>query len=112
MLCSDSGGWGEFTIKLLLKIHQYFCNPAIYKFLVYFPANARVHIHNKTYTLRKVVENLCDMNYQNTEKSSFHKKFGYITQPCPFNCKIEFFHSTIDIYSNIVSIAGQKSIKV
>ena len=25
------GGWGESTIKLLLKIHQYLCNPTTYE---------------------------------------------------------------------------------
>ena len=33
---SDFGGWGESTIKLLLKIHQYLCNPTTYECLVYF----------------------------------------------------------------------------
>ena len=33
---SDSDGWGESTIKLLLKIHQYLCNPTTYECLVYF----------------------------------------------------------------------------
>ena len=34
--CSDFGGWGESTIKLLLKIHQSLCNPITYECLVYF----------------------------------------------------------------------------
>ena len=33
---SDFGGWSESTIKLLLKIHQYLCNPTTYECLVCF----------------------------------------------------------------------------
>ena len=36
VFCTDFGGWGESTIKLLLKIHQYICNPTTYGCLVYF----------------------------------------------------------------------------
>ena len=32
----DFGGWGESTIKVLLKIHQYLCNPTTYERFVYF----------------------------------------------------------------------------
>ena len=30
VFCSDFGGWGESTVKLFLKIHQYLCNPKRY----------------------------------------------------------------------------------
>ena len=34
---SDFGGWGESTIKLLLKIHQYLCNPTTnLLFIIYY----------------------------------------------------------------------------
>ena len=36
VLCLDFGGWGESTIKLLLKTHQYLCNPTTYECLVCF----------------------------------------------------------------------------
>ena len=36
---SDFVGWGESTIKLLIKIHQYLCNPTRYECLVYFSRN-------------------------------------------------------------------------
>ena len=62
---SDFGGWGESTIKLLLEIHQYLCNPTSYECLWFISLeNSRVHLQNNTYILRKVLENLCDMDYQ------------------------------------------------
>ena len=36
MFWTDFGGWGEFTIKLLLKIHQYLCNCTTYECFVCF----------------------------------------------------------------------------
>ena len=75
--------WGESTIKLLLKIHQHMN--------VSFVAlrSSRVNLQNSSFILNKIVENFCDMPVKNTAKSSFHKKFVYITWPGPFkreNC--------------------------
>ena len=64
VLRSDFDGWGEPTIKLLLKIHQYICNPTTYECLVYFSRKFKSPSSNNTYILRKVVENLCDKDNQ------------------------------------------------
>ena len=61
---TDFDGWGESTINLLLKIHQYLCNPRTCESLVCFSTNSRVHLETNTFILRKVVENLCDMAYK------------------------------------------------
>ena len=61
---SSSGHCVLLSMKLLLTIHQYLCNPTIYDCLVCFSANARVHLQNNTFILRKVVENLRDIDYQ------------------------------------------------
>ena len=37
--CTDFGGWGESTIKLLIKIHQYLCNRTTYECFVCFSTN-------------------------------------------------------------------------
>ena len=34
VLCTDFGGWGESTQKLLLKIHRYLCNYTTYECFV------------------------------------------------------------------------------
>ena len=36
VFCTDFGGWGESTIKLLLNIHQYLCNHTAYERFVCF----------------------------------------------------------------------------
>ena len=36
VFCTDFGGWGESTIKLLLYIHQYLCNRTTYERFVCF----------------------------------------------------------------------------
>ena len=36
-LCTDSDGWGESTIKVLLKIHQCLCNHTTYECFVCLP---------------------------------------------------------------------------
>ena len=36
VLCTDFGGWGESTGKLLPKIHQYLCNRTAYECFVCF----------------------------------------------------------------------------
>ena len=41
--------------------------------------STRVHLQNNSFHFGKVVANLCDMADQNTAKSSFRKKFVYIT---------------------------------
>ena len=46
--------------------------------------STRVHLQNNIFILGKVMENHCDMAYQKSAKSSFRKKFVYITWPCPF----------------------------
>ena len=62
--CSDFGGWGESTIKLLLKSTN--ISAILLHMSVWFVSlkNLRVHLQNNTYILRKVVENVCDMYYQ------------------------------------------------
>ena len=63
VLCTDFGVWGQFTIKLLLKIHQYLCNQHnIWMFDSL--QNSRVHLKINL-TLRKVAENICDLIYRN-----------------------------------------------
>ena len=47
VFCTDFGGWGESTIKLLLKIHQF-------STIVLFVSVQNVQ--NSTFILRKVVE--------------------------------------------------------
>ena len=41
MFSSDFSGWGESTIKLLLKIHQYLCNPKTCECLVCFSTKVK-----------------------------------------------------------------------
>ena len=58
-------GWGESTIKLLLK-KSINISAVLLRMGVWFISleNSRVHLHNNTYILRKVVENLCDVDNQ------------------------------------------------
>ena len=85
VFCTDFGGWGEPTLKLLLKIHQHLCNRTTYDCFVCFSTKYKSLSSKSTFILRKVVENYCDMAYQKYCKSSFRKKFVYISLPCPFN---------------------------
>ena len=50
VFCIDFGGWGESTIKLLLKIHQYLCIPTTYECLVYFSKKIQESIFKITPT--------------------------------------------------------------
>ena len=41
VFCTDSGGWGESTRKLLPKIHQYLCNRTTYECFVCFSSKLK-----------------------------------------------------------------------
>ena len=64
MFCSDFGGWGKSTIKLLLKIHQYLCIPATSECLVCFPTKFKSPSSKEHLYFEKSGGNLCDMDYQ------------------------------------------------
>ena len=84
VFCTDSGGWGESTTKLLQKIYQYLCNHTTYECFVCFSSKLKtVHLQNKTFILRKTVENLCDMAYQKYFKIVILKEvcLHYVTLP-------------------------------
>ena len=68
VFCTDSGGWGESTRKLLQKSTN--ISAILQRMSVWFISleNSRVHLRNNTYILRKVVENLCDTDYQKSWK--------------------------------------------
>ena len=57
MFCTDFGGCNESKVKLLLKMHH---------MSVLFGSlrKSRVHFQSNIFILRKVMENLCDMAYQ------------------------------------------------
>ena len=41
VFCIDFGGWGESTIKVLLKIHQYLCNHTTYECVICFSTKSK-----------------------------------------------------------------------
>ena len=69
VFCTDSGGWGESTRKLLPKIHQYLCNRTTYECFVCFSSklkspSSKRHLHfekssrkSLRYGLSKVLQN-------------------------------------------------------
>ena len=79
VLCIDFGGWGESTLKLLLKIHQYLCNrtcECLYE-------AQKSYLQKYTFILRKVEESRCDMAYQKYCKIVVSKEvcLHYVTLP-------------------------------
>ena len=83
VFCADSGRWGESTLKLPLKFHQYLCNHVPYEFVVCFPTKDKSSSSNNTFMLRKIVENLCDMAYKKYCKIVVSKEvcLHYVTLP-------------------------------
>ena len=42
VFCTGSGGWGESTIRLVLKIHQNICNRTTYECFVFFSTKFKI----------------------------------------------------------------------
>ena len=51
VFCADCGGWGESTLKLLLKIHQNLCNRTTYQCFVCFSIKHKAPFSNNTFIL-------------------------------------------------------------
>ena len=81
VFCTDFGGRGESTRKLLPK------NPPIslqsYNIRVFclFLRSSRVHLESNIFILRKIVENLCDMAYQKFYKIVISKVCLHYVNP-------------------------------
>ena len=73
MVCTEFGGWGESTQKLLLKSTNISAIVQRKSVLVVSLRSARVHLQNNTFILRKVVENHCDKADQKYCKIMFRK---------------------------------------
>ena len=82
---SDFGGWGESKIKLLLKMHQYLCNPTTYECLFISLENSRVHLQNNTYILRKVGKISVIWTINNPENHRFERSLFTLRDPAPLS---------------------------
>ena len=85
LFCTDFCGWGESTLKLLLKIHQYFCNRRIYERSACFLTKFKSPSSNRTFILRKIVENLCDMAYKIQQNRPFERSLFTLRDPVPLS---------------------------
>ena len=83
MFCKGFGGWFESTLKLILIIHQYLCNRTTYECFGCFSTKYKSPSSNDTFILRKGVENLYDMAYQQHCKIVVAKEvcLHYVTLP-------------------------------
>ena len=84
VFCTDLGGWGKSTLKLLLKIHHYLCNRTKYECLSFVSLRSvRVHLQNNTFILKKAMENNGYMAYQKYCKIVVSKEvcLPYVTLP-------------------------------
>ena len=71
--------------KVTAKVHQCLCHRKHMRVLVVPLRSTRVHFQNNNFILRKVVENLHDMDYQKCCKIVVSKEFCLHYVICPFN---------------------------
>ena len=83
VFCSDFGGWGESTIKLLLKSTN--ISAILQHMSVWFVSlqNSRVRLQKNTFILRKVVEISVIWTIKNTANRRFERSLFTLRDPAP-----------------------------
>ena len=84
VFCTDFGGWGESTQKLFLKATN--ISAIVQHMSVSFVSSqrSRVHLQSSTVILRNIVEDICDMAYQEYCKIVISKEvFLSLRDPAP-----------------------------
>ena len=104
VFCTDFGGWGKSTRKLLPKIHQYLCNRTTYECFVCFSTKLKSP-SSKYVILRNIVEDLCDKADQKYCKIvNFERSLFTLHDTAPLKLSI--------VYTKLLSKLPRKKKKI